>query len=237
MLFLFLVGQIESQDNDMTIGLTPRRLNRNPDLVEDLTLSPVDYMVKTRHRGRNPGPSAHKLKDLSRQIIASGDDYWVSGAVFDNTYNLITFGKASGNVYNSGVVFKNVNIIGGALIKSARIDMVAYQTLTSTVLGTVKGEYAANPVAPTSVADYNGRTRTSTVITWNPASWTAEQTHSTPDITAILTEIISHPNWVSGNSIHIFINDNGSADNCYRTPKSWDLSNTQAAKLVVTYFG
>ncbi|MBS3904773.1 MAG: LamG domain-containing protein, partial [Simkania sp.] len=67
-----------------------------------------------------------------------------------------------------------------------------------------------NATAPTDETDAESRVLTSAYVDWNPTPWQASQFYDTPDISPIITEIITRPGWTSGNAIVITTQDNGS---------------------------
>ncbi len=76
----------------------------------------------------------------------------------------------------------------------------------------IEGQLAPNAAAFTSAkADLTSRTRTAAQVKWSPAAWsTAGEKRQTPDLSAILQEIIDQPGWASGNALVVIIRDDKS---------------------------
>lgn len=76
------------------------------------------------------------------------------------------------------------------------------------------------------------RPRTSTRVEWTSVSaWNgAGEVHRTPDVTAILQEIIDNPLWQSGNSMAFVIDGTGQ-----RSARAYDHGAAAAPKLVIAY--
>lgn len=73
------------------------------------------------------------------------------------------------------------------------------------------GELDANPTHPVSQADFDGRTLTTASVAWNPGDVTLGTLVTTPDLSAIVTEIIALAGWTTGNSMTFFVFDNQGA--------------------------
>lgn len=109
--------------------------------------------------------------------------------------------------YGSWMRFTSVTIPQGASIVSASIDFRSNAT-TGTIPSTkLWAEAADNPTAPTSAADYTGRTLTTASTSWTPSTWTVASTYTSPDIAAVIQEVVNRAGWVSGNALQVFWDD------------------------------
>jgi len=116
-----------------------------------------------------------------------------------------------------GLRFTGVNIPAGSTITSASIEFTADETDSSTVTLDIWGEDVDDASTFTGCTnecgDISGRTKTSSQVTWsNIPSWNnGEQgpDTTTPDLSAIIQEVIDRPGWSNGNNIVFIIEGSG----------------------------
>ncbi|MFH0936507.1 MAG: hypothetical protein V1815_02420, partial [Candidatus Woesearchaeota archaeon] len=113
---------------------------------------------------------------LIRQVSASSDDCGVD--VIATTFYL-DYGYGYSGVYTTGsgryhqsFRFTNINIPQGAVIKNAYLKLIAYGSPgTGTAVYTkISAENQDNAIAPTTYADFIGRTLTNTKVDWDITS-------------------------------------------------------------------
>ena len=133
-----------------------------------------------------------------------------------------------------GLRFENVQVPPGVTIQSAFLQFTAAGSNGNVANLTVVGEAAdsaeANTTAPGSLS---GRPVTTNTTAWAPPSWTAGDTlaaERTPDLSAILNEIVSRPGWALGNAIGIGIYGTG-----LRRAVSFDRDPNHAPQLLLTF--
>lgn len=136
-----------------------------------------------------------------------------------------------------GVRFPGVMVPKASTIHWAKLKLVASDAVsTTTVNSNIKGEDADNAVAFTTGVNFVARARTSASVAWDAiAGWTAGVVYQSPDISSVIQEIVNRAGWVSGNSMVIFIEDDGSSANAYREFAAWDHL-TYAAAILEIYF-
>lgn len=138
-----------------------------------------------------------------------------------------------------GLRFTNIEIPENSSIKNAYIQFTADGSSSGNVTLNIKGEDSANSVS-FSNSDNNISSRASTTanVTWSlTSSWSDNQSGSaqrTPDLSKIITEVISSNGWKSGNPISFIITGTGGEDN-HREAVSFDESPSKSAKLVIEY--
>lgn len=152
---------------------------------------------------------------MERVVRYSTDDalVWWNGSIW--TINLTHNGCLAGywnsaeQGYGAGMRFVNIYIPENAIITHAYLKLTARSTDTSTEVKTrIRGEKNAAPLTFSNIADYNARTRTNTVIDWDDIpSWTLGELYQSPDIKAIIQEIIDLEDWAFAHSIVIFWDD------------------------------
>jgi hypothetical protein len=78
------------------------------------------------------------------------------------------------------------------------------------------------------------RPRTSQAVGWNPPAWTSTRAagpdQRTPELMAIVQEIVDRPGWSAGNAIAFVVSGSG-----HRAAESYDGSPSRAAVLEVEY--
>jgi hypothetical protein len=79
--------------------------------------------------------------------------------------------------------------------------------------------------------DVSQRTKTSNSVSWNIAKWdTKSEKHQSPDLTAIINEVVQRSDWQSGNAMVISITGSGE-----RTAESYDGESENAPLLHIEY--
>jgi len=185
------------------------------------------------------------------QVAASADDC----LAWKNPSSIWQFGLAYGYVqvgrwrlasnqythYGSGLRFLNVTIPPTAMLTSAVLRIRCAATNASTVVRSrVEGEKSLEPVTFTTLADYQGRGRTTASVDWDiDSEWAAGTDYDSPDISTVINEVIQQSGWASGNPIVLFWDDHDARSdaqfNTWRRGESYDGSATYAPKLIVTW--
>lgn len=170
-------------------------------------------------------------------VSQSNDDgYEVSGVVTLNTDNVI-ISQGTANV-TSGFRFQKVNIPQGATIQSASIKITSGSNNLSDTSIDITGELVADsPAFDSSPSNLSSRSRTASSVTWDTANAfpDANEEISTPDLSAILQEVVNQPGWCGGNSTS-FIFDATSIDAASgRLAKAVDAGDGSNVQLVVEY--
>lgn len=139
-------------------------------------------------------------------VTAGADDYYSSPpSFFDPNLAAIRPGGSAVVPVRAGAVFRNVTIAPGATVTSAFVRFIGNATFTHDGAVAVGLEDADNPTNPTSRADAAARVMTTATATWTAASPVAGVAIDTPDLTAVVQEVIDRPGWASGNNMHLMI--------------------------------
>ena len=165
-----------------------------------------------------------------------GDSAWVNHTVSSIFTVFLQFGNQGGASIESGIRFRNVDIPQGVTILSAYIDMRASTTLSgATCIARIQCEDADDAAAFSTYADFNGRPKTTAYTDWNPVpAMTNGVRYDSPFFSAAVQEVVNRGGWASGNSMVVFIDDQGSSADAYRQIN--DESNpSYAPVLYVTY--
>ncbi len=113
----------------------------------------------------------------------------------------------------TGLRYTNFNLPANATVTAADIQFTADENSNTTANLTIKGELAGNAAAYNNT-NFNVSNRSSTTaqVNWQPAQWAtgaAGTSQQSPDLSAILNEVISNAAFSSGNAISFIINGTG----------------------------
>lgn len=98
----------------------------------------------------------------------------------------------------------------GATITPGQAYLYLYATgLSGTAPGMlIDAEKTVNAAQPTSKANVAGRARTTSQVTWAPASWTSNAWQQSPSLHTILQELVNQPGWTVDSPVLLFVRDN-----------------------------
>ncbi|VAX07157.1 hypothetical protein MNBD_GAMMA26-1433 [hydrothermal vent metagenome] len=156
--------------------------------------------------------------DISIQVSQSSDDAeeQFSMELGSSDLELVDDGGTQQQV---GLRYQAVEIPQGATILEAYLTFDTDETNSGATNLTFHGQDADDTVTFSSSALISGRTKTSASADWNgvPAWNTVDELHQSPDLAAIVQEIVDRGGWVSGNSMVLMITGTGE-----RTAESWN---------------
>ncbi len=144
--------------------------------------------------------------------------------------------------YGCSIRFPGI-AIQNAVISTAYLKLKAAASNSSTTVNSkIKGEKATNPNQIVSLIDYSARVRTDYIVNFdNIGEWVTDTWYNSPEIKAILQEIIDQDGWASGNALIIFWDDHderSSADaNTYRTAQAHESGVTNEIILHIEFEG
>lgn len=136
-----------------------------------------------------------------------------------------------------GLRFANVNVPQGANITNAYVQFQTDETASGVASLLVEGQ-ASDNAAAFEDANYNisSRPRTLASAVWVPPPWSAAgeagPDQQTPDLGAVIQEIVDRPGWASGNALAIIISGTGT-----RTAEAYEGDPAGAATLHIEYDG
>ena len=138
-----------------------------------------------------------------------------------------------------GMLFRDVQIPVGATITNAYVQFHVDDDNEEVIALTIYGAKEANTGDIQDVAfNLSSRPTTDATVAWAPPSWLTEHDEGvdqqTPDISAVITEIIGVDGWASGNNLMILLTD-PALPKAHREAESYDGEAESAPKLVVTY--
>ena len=149
---------------------------------------------------------------------------------FDMTYD-----TASNPDQTVGLRFNGLDIPQGVTIVNAYLQFQADETDSGETLLLIEGQDTDNATTfTTSSFDISSRAKTDASVAWAPAEWTtvgdAGLDQRTPDLSAIIQEIIDRPDWLANNSMAFVISGSGA-----RTAETYNAKATVAPLLHIEF--
>ncbi len=174
--------------------------------------------------------------DDSEETAAIGDkSYYANGDLDIGFANWDSAASSGSTATIVGIRFNNIPISKGATITNAYIEFVADKNSTSLPSETklyFKGE--ATDHAQTFVNETDeiqNRKRTTASVTWSDVpAWTYGNTYQSPDLSAIVQEIIDRDGWGAGQAMAFIITADGKRD-----ARPYDDGYATAPKLHIEY--
>jgi hypothetical protein len=152
---------------------------------------------------------------FEKRVVSGLDDVEqaASGAMSltSGDLNLVNDGT---RVQTVGIRFTNIDIPQGAIITSAYLQFQTDQVSSGATSLLIWGEDADDTAAFANVANnVSSRTKTDAAASWSPAAWTtvgeAGLAQRTPDLSAIVQEIVSRSGWSALNDMAFIITGTG----------------------------
>ncbi|MGI9341198.1 MAG: LamG domain-containing protein, partial [Gammaproteobacteria bacterium] len=134
-----------------------------------------------------------------------------------------------------GMRFTNVTVPNGATIANAYVQFQVDETNSGGTNVNVQGQAIDDaPTFTSSNSNISSRSLTTATVPWAPVPWTtvgdAGTDQQTPDIAAVIQEIVNRPGWTSGNDIVIIVTGSGE-----RTAESQNGVSAAAPLLHIEY--
>lgn len=164
-----------------------------------------------------PGPTPSPVRFAAeRRVAASSDD--AEEAVPAQTVNLastdleMTIDPGAGTEQVVGMRFPNVQVPRDAVILSAYIEFTTDETDRGGTQLAFVGE-ASDDALPftTEPGNVTSRSLTAARVEWSPVpEWPSVGSfHRTPDLAAVVQEIVSRPGWRYGNALALLVTGSG----------------------------
>jgi hypothetical protein len=167
------------------------------------------------------------------RIVVNADD------ASESASGTVKLGETSvyvGKNYKLGLRFQAVPIPKGARVDSAILRLHAQGAPTNAIKLRFVGELSGNSAPFVAAArNLSSRTRSTAAVVATPGPWVYNEFNASPDLRAIVQEIVNHPQWQSGSSLTLFVEDAGSAANRTVGTAESAPSPLEAATLTVTY--
>ncbi len=170
--------------------------------------------------------------------VSSGNDdaeEEVSDGDMDLSSSDLELISEGSNAQRVGIRFAATNIPQGVTITRAYVQFQVDETDNGTTALTIHGQNADHAASFTSSAfNISSRALTTASVAWAPPAWNsvgaAGLDQRTPDLTAVIQEIVSRPGWQSGNALALVITGTGE-----RTAESYNGDASAAPLLHVEW--
>lgn len=191
------------------------------------------------------GPVLYPIRPIDDPVVpelvvsvsqSSDDAHEVSGVVTLDANSLVL--SQGTNTVTSGFRFQNVNIPQGATISSASLIFVSDSNNIPVTTMQISGELTTNSATfDTTASNISNRTLTTNNVTWNTANEfpNVDEQISTPDLTAVLQEIVDQPGWCGGNAASFIVSSSSADPASGRLAEAIDSGNGKAPQLVIEY--
>jgi hypothetical protein len=138
-------------------------------------------------------------------------------------------------VQTVGLRFRNVTVPANATIVAAWVQFQVDEATSAATALRIQGQASADPLPfGTAARDLSGRPRTVAFRDWSPPAWptvgAAGLDQRTPDIAAVIQEIVRGAGWSSGKALALVVTGSGK-----RVARSWDGVPGAAPLLHVEY--
>jgi len=193
-----------------------------------LMLALLFYTLPTRAAWVDVQVSADA--DDAEERVSSGNMNLTSSDL-----EMVDEGGSAANRQLVGMRFVNVDVANSATILEAYLEFETDETDSGTTNLTFRAEDADNPGAFTTTnGNISSRTTTTASTAWNnvPAWNTTSEHHLSPDIAAVVQEVVDRGGWVADNAMVYIVNGNGE-----RTAESHNGEPDAAAILRIKYDG
>jgi PKD repeat protein len=172
---------------------------------------------------------------VERRIATGNDDAeeFAGGSMYLNSSDIeLVFDKDNQTV---GLRFTNLTVPNRATITRAYLQFEADETQSEATNLLVQGQAADNAnVFGSGSGNISSRPRTAASTSWSPPAWAlvgeAGSNQRTPDLSAVIQEIVNRPGWASGNALAIIITGTG-----HRTARAFEGKADGAALLHVDF--
>jgi hypothetical protein len=133
-----------------------------------------------------------------------------------------------------GLRFPDLAIPAGATITTAYVQFEADEVQSEATTLSIQGQSTDNALTFSSATKMSTRSCTSAAVTWSPAPWTlvgeVGVNQRTPNLSAVIQEVVSRSGWVSGNALALIITGTG-----HRTARAFDGKPAGAPLLHIEY--
>ena len=144
-------------------------------------------------------------------------------------------GNDSNGTMDPWMLFENVTIPQGSIIDEA---ILSYRSSHSGIGSDVHSEVYAEDInsasVPTSFSNWGDKSRTTAYASWTLSTWTVDSWFNSPDIKAVIQEIVDRVGWVSGNDI-LILHDSIETGNNFKGIYDYEDNSAYAAKLDIEY--
>jgi len=176
---------------------------------------------------------ADQVADLKVRVGAGADDAEErldSGAVSLTSSDLELVRDSADQLV--GMRFAGVTIPAAAQIEYAWLELTTDESSTEPTTLTIQGQATDNAAGFAATAgNVSVRPRTTASVSWAPGEWhTIGRVRQSPNIAAVIQEIVDRPGWQSGNALVVLVGGSGR-----RVADSYDGDHSTAPQLCVAF--
>lgn len=172
---------------------------------------------------------------LDVRVAAGSDDAEEASSgsmsLTSSDLELVTDGSVQQTV---GIRFAGVAVPPGATITDAWIQFTADEAQSEATTVSIAAQAADSATTFTTASrNVSARPRTAAAASWSPPTWTSAEAgiaQRTPDLSAVVQEVVARPGWASGNALAFVIAGTG-----HRTADAFEGGATLAPVLHVEY--
>jgi hypothetical protein len=219
--------------------VTLRRATRHPIAGAELLLAgqaagEVEYTHNYGVSFEDVSPAVPD--EFDGQTEAHADDGYVdSGGAYNNTGAQVLIANLSQN-FSIWVRFPSVAIPPGVAITTAYVTFTPDSDYpTGTVTVDISAEDVDDAVAPTDATDFNGKTRTTASETWVVGALTSGTPVNTPDLSAVIQEIVDRGGWASSNAMQFLIDYVSAGEGILRRFQAYNHADRPKLHVEYTY--
>lgn len=216
---------VSANTSGLAEGLYQGTVTAKPEgSTNSLEIIPVSLLI---------GPAPAGPETFQTRIACGGDDGMESGRGTVKT-SAAELSPGAGNLI--AFRFPHVTIPSGAIIESAVLPMYASDNVQRVIKIRYLGEATGDSEPFKNLSrDLSNRPKTKALVDDIPAPWVLDEFNPSPDLRSIIQEIVDYPDWESGNSLTLFIADNGSTQNRNISAFESKGLRVQTAILKITY--
>ena len=174
---------------------------------------------------------------LTTRISRLSEESKTNGAITleDNKIDLAQDRPTSNLIVEQlvGLNFVGLGLPKGAVVTNAYIRFTAVGADSDSIAVSIQADNSASPAGFGSRRnDLSNRLRTSASVTWPVPNWLAGSVQQTPNISVVIQQVISQPDWSSGNDLVIIIDRSSGTGRRRAFPSS---AGAQSPELTVVY--
>jgi len=212
--------------------------NENDGMIYEIALenppsNPTSTPTSTGTLATNtPTPTTSSGGSIIERRVSTGADdaeEYANGNMYIDSSDLELV--YSGGNQTVGIRFVNIPIPQNAIISNAYLQFQVDETTSVDTSLTIQAEDIDNaPGFTTDTENISSRIKTSAQTQWSPPPWTtkgeAGLDQRTPNLSALIQEVVNRPGWSSGNSLVLIITGTGE-----RVAEAYEGSQTGAPLL------
>ncbi|MCB0632391.1 MAG: T9SS type A sorting domain-containing protein [Saprospiraceae bacterium] len=129
------------------------------------------------------------------------------------------------NILTAGMRFRNILIPAGAIIDSAFIIVYSHEDKTAEDVAeiTIFGEASDHALTFTDDMLIDARPTTGAAVDWTVAeAWTLWEAYRTPDLTAIVQELVDREGWTIGNAMAFIFQGQNQGPSDLENAREWE---------------